>query len=48
MRRFPPEAPKPQEVIDLEKPDEEDVTLKWNEMMDKSNAGTRWRKPQHS
>ena len=27
MRRFPPEAPKPQEVIDLEKPDEEDVLL---------------------
>jgi hypothetical protein len=38
MRRFPPEVPKPQEVIDLEKPDEEDVTLKWNEMMDQSNA----------
>ena len=41
MRRFPPEAPKPQEVIDLEKPDEEDVTLKWNAMMDKSNAAVR-------
>jgi len=41
MRRFPPEAPKPQEVIDLEKPDEEDVTLKWNAMMDKSNAAAR-------
>jgi len=27
MRRFPPEAPKPQEVIDLEKPDEEGVDL---------------------
>ena len=38
MRRFPPEAPKPQEIVDLEKPDEEDVTLKWNEMMAKSNA----------
>ena len=38
MRRFPPEAPKPQEIVDLEKPDEEDVTLKWNEMMDKSDA----------
>jgi len=38
MRRFPPEPPKPQEVIDLEKPDEEDVTLKWNEMMQKSEA----------
>ena len=41
MRRFPPEAPKPQEVIDLEKPDEEDVTLKWNEMMDKSGDATK-------
>ena len=41
MRRFPPEAPKPQEVIDLEKPDEEDVTLKWNEMMEKSEDATR-------
>jgi hypothetical protein len=37
MRRFPPEAPKPQTVIDLEKPDEEDVTLKWNEMTEKAN-----------
>ena len=44
MRRFPPETPKPQEVIDLEKPDEEDVTLKWNEMMDKSNAATNMEK----
>ena len=41
MRRFPPEPPKPQEVIDLEKPDEEDVTLKWNEMMDKSDAAAK-------
>jgi hypothetical protein len=41
MRRFPPEAPKPQTVIDLEKPDDEDVTLKWNEMMDKQSAATR-------
>ena len=40
MRRFPPEAPKPQEVIDLEKPDDEDVTLKWNEMMEKSGSAT--------
>ena len=38
MRRFPPEAPKPQEVIDLEKPEDDDITLKWNEMMDKANA----------
>ena len=41
MRRFPPEAPKPQEVIDLEKPDEEDIALKWNEMMGKSNAAVK-------
>ena len=33
MRRFPPEAPKPQEVIDLEKPDDEGIDLKWNEVM---------------
>jgi uncharacterized protein YfcZ (UPF0381/DUF406 family) len=38
MRRFPPEAPKPQEVIDLEKPDDEGIDLKWNAMMDKSDA----------
>ena len=44
MRRFPPEAPKPQEVIDLEKPDEEDVTLKWNAMMDKSDAAAKMEK----
>ena len=41
MRRFPPEPPKPQEIVDLEKPDEEDVTLKWNEMMDKSDAAVK-------
>ena len=41
MRRFPPEAPKPQEVIDLEKPDEEDVTLKWNEMIGNANAAAK-------
>ena len=41
MRRFPPEAPKPQEIVDLEKPDEEDVTLKWNEMFNKSDAAAR-------
>ena len=44
MRRFPPEAPKPQEVIDLEKPDEEDVTLKWNEMIGKANEAARMEK----
>ncbi len=41
MRRFPPEPPKPQEVIDLEKPDDEGVDLKWNEMMSKTDAATR-------
>ena len=41
MRRFPPEPPKPQEVIDLEKPDEEGVDLKWNEMMDKSDTAAK-------
>ena len=41
IRRFPPEAPKPQVVIDLEKPDEEDVTLKWNDIMDKSSAAEK-------
>ena len=38
MRRFPPEPPKPEEVLDLEKPDDDELTLKWNEMMDKANA----------
>ena len=41
MRRFPPEAPKPQEVIDLEKPDDEGIDLKWNAMMDKSDAAAK-------
>jgi hypothetical protein len=44
MRRFPPEAPKPQEIVDLEKPDEEDVTLKWNEMIGKANEAARMEK----
>ena len=38
MRRFPPEPPKPEEVLDLEKPDDDELTLKWNEMMGKANA----------
>jgi hypothetical protein len=41
MRRFPPDPPKPQEIVDLEKPDEEDVTLKWNDMMNKQDAAER-------
>ena len=41
IRRFPPEPPKPQEVIDLEKPDDEGVDLKWNAMMDKTAAAER-------
>ena len=28
---------KPQEIVDLEKPEDEDITLKWNEMMDRAN-----------
>ena len=35
IRRFPPEPPKPQELVDLEKPDEEGIDLKWNEAMAK-------------
>jgi len=38
IRRFPPEKPKPQTIVDLEKPDDEDITLKWNEMMDKTDS----------
>ena len=41
LRRFPVKAPKPQEVIDLEKPDDEDVTLKWNEMKGKTNEAAK-------
>jgi len=41
MRRFPVKAPKPDEVIDLEKPDDEDVTLKWNEMMAKTEEAIK-------
>jgi hypothetical protein len=36
MRRFPVEPlPPPQEIADLEKPDDEDITLKWNEAVTK-------------
>ena len=38
VKRFPVKAPKPQAIVDLEKPDEEDVTLKWNEMMGKTKT----------
>ena len=41
MRRFPPEPPKPQEIVDLEKPDDEGIDLKWNAMMDKSDAAAK-------
>ena len=44
MRRFPPEPPRPQEIVDLEKPDEEDVTLKWNEMFNKDDAADKMEK----
>ena len=35
LRRFPVQPLPPEEILDLEKPDEEDVTLKWNEAMAK-------------
>jgi len=38
MRRFPPEPPKPQEIVDLEKPDDEGIDLKWNAMMGKADT----------
>jgi len=41
MRRFPPEPPKPQEILDLEKPDDEDVTLKWNDVINKQNTAAK-------
>ena len=37
IRKFPVEPIKPQEIVDLEKPEDEDITLKWNEMMDRAN-----------
>ena len=33
LRRFPVKPLPPEEVLDLEKPDEEDIALKWNEAM---------------
>ncbi len=44
MRRFPPEPPKPQEIVDLEKPDDEGIDLKWNEMFSKKDAAERMEK----
>ena len=41
IRKFPVEAPKPPEIVDLEKPDDEDVTLKWNDVMSKKDAASR-------
>ena len=41
IRKFPVEPIKPQEIVDLEKPDDEGVDLKWNAMMDKSDAAAR-------
>ena len=41
MRRFPPEPPKPQEIVDLEKPDDEGVDLKWNAVMQKADAAAK-------
>ena len=36
-RRFPPTPPKPQEIVDLEKPDEVDIALKWKETLHNVN-----------
>ena len=33
IRKFPVEPIKPQEIVDLEKPDEEGIDLRWNEAM---------------
>ena len=44
IRKFPVEPIKPQEIVDLEKPGEEDVTLKWNEMYNKQDAVERMEK----
>ena len=41
MRQFPPEPPKPQEVIDLEKPDDEGIDLKWNEMFRQNDTAKK-------
>ena len=41
MRRFPPEPPKPPEIVDLEKPDDEGVDLKWNAMMQRADAAVK-------
>tara|TARA_B100000575_G_scaffold273938_1_gene257289 strand:+ start:4296 stop:6866 length:2571 start_codon:yes stop_codon:yes gene_type:complete len=41
MRRFPPEPPKPQEIVDLEKPDDEGVDLKWNAVMQRADAAAK-------
>ncbi len=44
IKRFPVKAPKPEAVIDLEKPDDEDVALKWNDMMSQSQTQDRMEK----
>ena len=36
IRRFPPQAPKPQEIIDLEKPDDEGIVLELNQAIRKN------------
>ena len=38
IRKFPVEPIKPQEIVDLEKPDEEGIDLKWNEAMTKRQS----------
>tara|TARA_Y100001938_G_scaffold137938_1_gene202792 strand:+ start:2152 stop:4782 length:2631 start_codon:yes stop_codon:yes gene_type:complete len=41
IRKFPVEPIKPQEIVDLEKPDDEGIDLKWNAVMDKQNSAER-------
>ena len=41
IRKFPVEPIKPQEIVDLEKPDDEGVDLKWNAVMDKQHAAEK-------
>ena len=40
LRRFPVKPLPPEEVLDLEKPDDEDITLKWNEAMGRKQKET--------
>ena len=41
LRRFPVKPLPPEEVLDLEKPDDEGIDLKWNEMFNKNDASQK-------